>query len=212
MNTQQDKGIERLTAAGVLLVAAIAAIISYLHIYRLAVTHGQPALAAVLLPVSVDGTVAVASFALLRAARAGNVSAPWLARVMLGLGVAATLGANAAYGAPFGPVGIALSGWPGIAFVGSVEIALSMVRRTRKRARTGPVTLPDVTVPGTVPAAEPVPATFAAKLEHAAHKYAAQIVSGNLPGVRQIKGDMGCGTPNAQKILAHLAELAGVAA
>ena len=201
----QDTGIRRLTAGAVLVVAAIAALVSYLHIYRLAITHGQPVLAAVLLPVSVDGTVAVASFALLWAARADNVSAPRLARVMLGLGVTATLAANAAYGAPFGLTGILLSGWPGIAFVGSVEIALSMVRRTRKRTRTVPATV-TVTVPEPVPGT--VPATLAAKLEHAVQRYAAEIASGTLPGVRRIKDEMGCGTPNAQKILAHLAAVA----
>ena len=195
-------GIQRLTSASVLIVAAIAAVVSHTHIYLLAITHGQPAEAALLIPVSVDGTVAAASFALLRAAQSGQ-SAPWVARVMLDLGVTATLGANAAYGASYGVVGVLLSGWPGIAFVGSVEIALSMVRRTRKARRT--VTVPVAPVPETVVVPEAVPVGLAAKLEHAVRKYAGQ----ELPGVRQIKTDMGCGTPAAQKILAHLVTLQG---
>ena len=106
-----DLAMQRLTAAAVLLVAAIAAAVSYVHIEHLAVTHGQTMLAAVLLPVSIDGTVAAASLVMLRAARAG-LGTPWLARVMLGLSVVATLAANVAYGARYGLTGSLLSGWP----------------------------------------------------------------------------------------------------
>ena len=56
---------------------------------------------ACLLPLSIDGTVAAASMAVLRAARAGS-GTPWLARFMLALAVAATLLANIGYGLPFG--------------------------------------------------------------------------------------------------------------
>lgn len=63
--------LARATAAAVLLVASIAAVVSFVHIQRLAVTHGQTALAAYLLPVSVDGTIAAASLVMLRPARAG---------------------------------------------------------------------------------------------------------------------------------------------
>src|SRR5258708_4313878 len=55
-----DTRIRQLTAAAVLLVAVIAAVVSFIHIEHLAVTHGQPQLAAWLLPVSVDGTVRAA--------------------------------------------------------------------------------------------------------------------------------------------------------
>jgi len=107
-----DGAIRRLTAAAVLLVAAIAAVVSFVHIEHLAVTHGQTELAAMLLPVSIDGTVAAASLVMLRAARAG-LGTPRLARVMLGLSVVATLAANIAYGARYGVAGALLSGWPG---------------------------------------------------------------------------------------------------
>ncbi|HUY47992.1 MAG TPA: DUF2637 domain-containing protein [Streptosporangiaceae bacterium] len=70
-----DKPIRVLTAAAVLLVAAIAAVVSFVHIEHLAITHGQTALAAGLLPLSIDGTVAAASLAMLRAARAGHAVA-----------------------------------------------------------------------------------------------------------------------------------------
>lgn len=48
---------------------------------------------------------------------------------MLALGMLATLTANAHSGAAHGIAGMALAMWPGIAFVGSTEAALSMVRR-----------------------------------------------------------------------------------
>jgi hypothetical protein len=50
---------------------------------------------------------------------------------MLGLGVAATLAANVAYGSPFGLTGELLSGWPAAAFIGSVELLIGMIRSAR---------------------------------------------------------------------------------
>jgi hypothetical protein len=114
----------------VLLVAAIAAVVSFVHIEHLAVTHGQTWLAGVLLPVSIDGTVAAASLVMLRAAREG-LGTPWLARFMLVLAVTATLAANVGYGLPYGLAGAALSGWPAVAFIGCAEMAIGMVRRAR---------------------------------------------------------------------------------
>ena len=86
-------------------------------------------LAAYLLPLSIDGTVAAASLAMLRAARAG-LGTPRLARVMLGLAVVATLASNVAYGARFGLTGSLLSGRPE-RFIGSAEMAIGMTRRAR---------------------------------------------------------------------------------
>ncbi len=106
-----DRPVRAVTTAAVLLVAVIAAVVSFVHIEHLAAAHGQTALAALLLPLSVDGTVAAASMVLLRAARAG-LGTPWLARFMLALAVMATLAANVGYGLPFGVAGALLSGWP----------------------------------------------------------------------------------------------------
>jgi hypothetical protein len=117
-----------LTAAAVLLVATIAAVVSYMHVATLALRYGQPPLAAYLLPLSIDGLVASSSLVLLRAARA-QVSAPWLARTGLVLAVVATLAANVASGAAHGWPGALLAGWPAVAFVISAETAISMSRR-----------------------------------------------------------------------------------
>jgi hypothetical protein len=66
-----DQAIRRLTAGAVLVVAAIAAVVSFVHIEHLAVMNGQTSVAAMLLPLSIDDTVAAASLVMLRAARAG---------------------------------------------------------------------------------------------------------------------------------------------
>lgn len=125
----RDQWERRGTAAAVLIVDAIAATVSFIHIQHLAATHGQTRLAAILLPLSIDGTVAASSLALLRSARAGT-PAPWLGQAMLASAVIATLAANVGYGWAWGPVGAAISGWPAYAFIGCTEMAILMVRRT----------------------------------------------------------------------------------
>ena len=100
----------------------------------LAIRYGQRALAAYLLPVTIDGLVAVSSLVMLRAARTG-VSAPWLARTGLVLAVIATLACNVGYGVAHGWPGALLSGWPAVAFVVAAEAAITMTRQ-RPGART----------------------------------------------------------------------------
>jgi hypothetical protein len=117
-----------LTVVAVLLVAGIAAVISYEHIWSLAVRYGQPRLAAYLLSLSIDGAVLTSSLATLRSARLA-VTTPGVARGMLALSVGATLACNVAYGLPHGWPGALLSGWPAVAFIGSAEVAFSMSRR-----------------------------------------------------------------------------------
>ena len=125
----------RLTAAAVLLVATIAAVVSYMHVATLALHYGQAPLAAYLWPLSVDGMVATSSLVLLRSARAG-VSAPWLARTGLVLAVLATLAANVASGLPHGWPGALLAGWPAVAFVIRAETAIAMSRRRAAKVAT----------------------------------------------------------------------------
>jgi hypothetical protein len=118
------------TAAVVCAVAGFAAVVSYSHIYGLGRTHGQDGTAARLLPLSVDGLILAASLVLLHEARNGR-DAPGLARLMLWLGIGATVGANIAFGASYGLLGALISAWPAVAFIGSVEIAMQQVRRAR---------------------------------------------------------------------------------
>lgn len=135
MTADKDR-YRTMTAGAVLVVAAIAAGVSYLHIAKLALAYGQEPVAAYLLPLSIDGVVATSSLVMLRAARAG-VSSPWLARAGLVLSVAATLGANVASGLGHGWQGALLAGWPAAGFVLSAETAISMSRRRPARHTAG---------------------------------------------------------------------------
>ena len=127
------------TAAVVCAVAAFAAVVSYSHIYGLGRAHGQDGAAARLLPLSVDGLILAASLVLLHEARNGR-DAPPLARLMLWLGIGATIAANIAFGAGYGLLGALISAWPAVAFIGSVETAMQQVRRARapRAATSGP--------------------------------------------------------------------------
>jgi len=65
---------------------------------------------------------------------------------MLWLGIAATVGANIAYGAGYGLLGALISAWPAVAFIGSVEIAVQQVtagtRAGGGRGRAGRADVP----------------------------------------------------------------------
>jgi hypothetical protein len=192
-----DQAIRVVTAAVVLAVAAFAAIVSYSHIYDLGRAHGQSGAADRLLPLSVDGLIVAASLVMLHEARNGR-RAPGLARVMLGLGVAATIAANVAYGAAFGPVGAVISAWPAVAFVGSAELLMLIIQRTqpgsgRVRERVG--------VPGDVPVGDALQA-------RAASVFAADLAAGRTPSIRAIRSHLHVGQPRAQQVRAHLAALA----
>lgn len=151
----------------VVAVAATAAVVSYGHIETLALAHGQPLLAARLLPVSVDGLLTAASLVLLAAARAGRAS-PVLARLMLGLGVAATIVANLAYGYRYGIVGMAVSAWPAVAFVGSVETVMTMIRQERDE---GPAATESDTPDATVALLDAIAANPGASVASLARKH-----------------------------------------
>jgi uncharacterized protein DUF2637 len=140
-----DRVIRSATAAVVCAVAAFAAVVSYSHIYNLGHAHGQDGTATQLLPLSVDGLILAASLVLLHEARNGR-GVPALARLMLWLGIGATVGANIAYGAGFGLLGALISAWPAVAFIGAVEMVMQLVRRARgpARATAGPAVPGDV--------------------------------------------------------------------
>ena len=125
-----DRVIRFATAAVVCAVAAFAAVVSYSHIYGLGRAHGQDGTAARLLPLSVDGLILAASLVLLHEAR-DDRGAPRLARFMLWLGIAATIGANVASGARYELLGALISAWSAVVLIGSVEIAMQQVRRAR---------------------------------------------------------------------------------
>jgi uncharacterized protein DUF2637 len=197
-----DRAIRRGTAAVVLAVAAFAAVVSYSHIYDLGRAHGQSGTAARLLPLSVDGLILAAGLVLLHAARR-QAPAPVLARCCLWGGIAATVGANVAYGAAYGPLGAIISAWPAVAFVGSAEMALGMVRAGRVHVSTS------VPEPGA-----PAPAALANGhgapdgAPELARLYAAELARGELPSIRRIRREVHCGQERAQSLQAYLTAIA----
>ncbi len=173
---------DRLIRAGTAAVVAFAAIVSYSHIYDLGRLHGQAGTAARLLPLSVDGLILAAILAMLHEARNGR-RAPALARFMLGLGVAATVGANVAYGSAFGVLGAVISAWPAVAFIGSVEMAMGLVRAVRAGpavARTVPPSGEDCALTAyraSVAAGEPLSARQLAARHDISRRQAGQVVA-----------------------------------
>jgi hypothetical protein len=175
--------IRTATAFVVCAVAGFAAVVSYTHIYDLGRAHGQGGMPARLLPLSVDGLILAASLVLLHEARNGR-GAPRLARVMLWLGIGATIGANVAYGSGFGLLGAVISAWPAVAFIGSVELVMQLVRRAR-----GPR------------AGQAVP-TVPADVEQAARAaYVASVASGAPLSQRAIAGQFGLSRRKAAQLV-----------
>lgn len=147
-------------AATVALVAVDAAIVSYSHIYGLATgqwgSGAETGIQARLLPLSIDGVILEASLVKLHAARHKILRAsrrklriPTLATCMLWLGIVATVAANVTHGLAsslLSPVThmvimALLSAWPAGALIGSVEMAMGLVRDRRDvaSARSGDV-------------------------------------------------------------------------
>jgi hypothetical protein len=122
-----DRVIRISTAVAVLAVAGVAAYVSYWHAYAVVRAHGETGITARLEPATIDGLVYASSMVILYAAR-HRLSAPSLARWLLGLGIAATLTANMAQGWSHGPVGAAVAAWPAISLVGSYELLIWLVR------------------------------------------------------------------------------------
>ena len=109
-------------------VAAIAAVVSYSHIYALGRAYGGSYLAARLLPLSVDLLILVGELMLLHEADArGARFRPGWALVVSG--IAATMAANVTFGARFGAVGAVIWGWPAYSFVLVAYGMVAMVKR-----------------------------------------------------------------------------------
>lgn len=138
-----DRWLRAGTVLAVLTVAGIAAVISYEHLYHIAVTHGETRLDSMLIPLSIDGTVVTASMLMLRAARAGH-PVPALVRLMLVAAIAMTVAANVAFGWSFAAWGVAMAGWPAAAFLANAEASIMFGRRAPSGQR-GTVSAPAYT-------------------------------------------------------------------
>ncbi|MET9067266.1 DUF2637 domain-containing protein [Streptosporangium sandarakinum] len=144
------------TTVVVVLLAAVAAVVSYRHAFEVVVANGESGLTAYLVPLTIDGAIFASSMVLLDAARR-RLPVPALARWTLALGILATLAANVAHGWAHGPVGAIVAAWPAVALVLSYELLMGMIRRGAVPASEGVTadTLDRVEAGGTV--AEQVP-------------------------------------------------------
>ncbi|WP_036553208.1 DUF2637 domain-containing protein [Nocardiopsis sp. CNS-639] len=122
------------TIATVLLLADIAAVVSYSHMYELALRHGEPEWRAALFPLSVDGMIVGASMTLLGDARHGRRGGllPW---TLLILGSIASLAANVAVADPTMWSRI-IHAWPSFALIGAYELLMREFRTTARSVRT----------------------------------------------------------------------------
>ncbi len=126
-----DRWIRWTTTGSVVLLAAIAAVVSYRHMHTLTLAHGESAWTAALIPLSVDGMIIASSMTLLADSRAGGTGGrlPW---TLLAAGSAASLLANMAVAEPT-VYGRVIAAWPSFALIGAYEL---LMRQVRIRAAT----------------------------------------------------------------------------
>jgi hypothetical protein len=115
--------------------AGIAAVVSFRHMHELCLRHGEDHLAAVLIPLAVDGTIVVASMPILLANRYGSRGGA-LAWVLLIVGSLASLGANIAVAEP-SVIGRIIAAWPSAALIGSYELLMAQIRRVSPGETSG---------------------------------------------------------------------------
>lgn len=122
-----DRLIRITTALAVVIVATVAAVISYRHAYELVSANGETGLTARLVPFTVDGLILAASMLILDSNRRSQ-PVPRLAHWCLGAGIVATICANLAHGLSHGPIGALISAWPALALAGSFELLMLLIR------------------------------------------------------------------------------------
>ncbi|HVQ93569.1 MAG TPA: DUF2637 domain-containing protein [Mycobacteriales bacterium] len=131
-----DRCIRWTTTASVVVLAGIAAVVSYRHMHTLTLAHGESAWTAALIPLSVDGMVVASSMTLLADSRAGNSGGP-LPWALLAVGSLASLAANMAVAEPTA-YGRVIAAWPSFALIGAYELLMRQIRQAAT-ARTDAV-------------------------------------------------------------------------
>jgi hypothetical protein len=124
--TRSFRWIRRSTTVSVVVLAAIAAVVSFGHMRELALRHGEPWWSATLIPLSVDGMVVAASMSVLLASRMGR-RGEWLPWTLLIVGSMASLAANVGVASP-DVVSRLIAAWPSFAFVGSYHLLQGQFR------------------------------------------------------------------------------------
>lgn len=125
-----SRGTRSVTVLAVLVVAGVAAVVSYAHMRALALAAGEE-WRSVLLPLSVDGLIIAASMTMLVRRRLGESAGP-LAWLSLLLGIAASVAANIASAEPT-VAGRLIAGWSPMALLLSFELLLQQGRGGAER-------------------------------------------------------------------------------
>ncbi|WP_020667324.1 DUF2637 domain-containing protein [Amycolatopsis nigrescens] len=125
--------VQRTTVAAVAVVALVAAVVSYAHMYELAHRAGEQ-WRAWLLPLAVDGLIIAASMSMLVRRRQGQ-SGGALAWCSLVLGIAASLAANIAAAEPTWE-GRIVAAWPPLALLLAYELLMRQARSLQHERRT----------------------------------------------------------------------------
>jgi Protein of unknown function (DUF2637) len=186
-----DQVIRWSTAAAVIGVAAVAAVVSYEHASDLVRAHGETGVTARLIPLTVDGLIYASSMVMLDSARR-KLPSPGLARWLLGLGIVATLAANVSHGLDHGPIGAFVAAWPAAALVGSYELLMMIIR--------GAQVPPDVRCTDGEFGVDSLQ-------EQAVQMFADDLAADRLPPIRVIRTRLHVGQPRAQRLRAYLATL-----
>jgi hypothetical protein len=121
------------TLIAVSVVAAVAAVVSFMHMYELAARAGE-GWRAWLVPLAIDGLVVAASMTMVVRRRAGKKTG-WLAGTSITLGIAALLAANIAAAEPT-LIGRAVAAWPPIALLLAYELLMDQLDVSTKHAAT----------------------------------------------------------------------------
>lgn len=125
-----------ITTGAVVVVAAVAAIVSYAHMQTVADRAGE-GWRAHLLPLSVDGLVVAASMVLVTRRHAG-LPGGWLAWGALCSGVVTSVAANIAAAQPNATARL-VAAWPAVAFAVAFELLLQQRHADRAAPRPRPV-------------------------------------------------------------------------
>lgn len=129
------KWVDRSTGLVITLVAVFAGIVSYTHIYNLAKEYHQTGIDPILIPLSVDTLILGSSLSLLYLAWQ-KLPVPWLVRLTLWAGIGVTVFANVMDGYKYGALAAAISAWPAVAFVLTVETAMQIAKVKRSNTPT----------------------------------------------------------------------------
>ena len=131
-------------------VAAAAGYVSFRHFVGLAVSLGEPTTQAYLYPATAEGMIIVAGLVMLYCSRRAQ-RVPWLAWICLTFGIAVAVTVNVVHGAARGIGGALLAALAPLAFVGSYELLMRLIRLVRVNAgrpRTEPPAPGRFGVPG----------------------------------------------------------------